>query len=686
MRFVCESCRAQYMINDDKVGPKGVKVRCRKCGYVITVKRPETAPKAPAAVADDAMATQIMTSPMVSASQVAEAGGPGSEEGGEGDGAGRPKESFFGADEEEIGAVFDQVLRSGPTPSPRAAFDGAAALSTDFDEHESTRVIDAATVAQLAKESTSEPAPEKVEAPPETNWFVAIEEKQTGPLTLEKLKEHWDQGDVGPDSLCWREGFQDWVPLSEVKSLAAVLAPKPPKPIVVPVATVTSSPAPAVSAPVQSAFSAGGPAPAPAPAEVPGPMPAASGPGPEETGAWKPTAASALASLVKDEMEALAKPAAKPSPPPASAPEAHPGLLDVPVGAVSAPVAGAMVTGVGTLGGAPVKAPVNPYAENPAATYSAPGMTQYHPPPTTGRGVVIGVGVAVGLVVVVLIGAVVWLASRVTAQPVSPPPVAVVSPPPQAQPVQPSGAQQAMPGQAPSPPQAQAQPVPSGAGAAAGPSTAPTASAIPSGATAAVMPAGVGGVMSPRATAAEPAGGRESGTGRSGGTKRERDTQRSARAESPAPAPASEPKRDEEPARRSGGDEFEEAFGKAPTRREEPRRAESTRRETYVPPAPGSASDVKDTLGQSDIMEVVLSNKPALLKCAEEQRQKEPGTSGKLVVRWSIQGNGRVTNLVVVSEEFKSTHMAGCVVKAIKGWSFPRSKNPPDPFTLPVKF
>ena len=43
MRFVCESCRAQYMINDEKVGPKGVKVRCRKCGYVILVKRADAA-------------------------------------------------------------------------------------------------------------------------------------------------------------------------------------------------------------------------------------------------------------------------------------------------------------------------------------------------------------------------------------------------------------------------------------------------------------------------------------------------------------------------------------------------------------------------------------------------------------------------------------------------------------------
>ena len=56
MRFVCESCRAQYMINDDKVGPKGVKVRCRKCGYVITVKRPRGDAARPVAEVDDGRA------------------------------------------------------------------------------------------------------------------------------------------------------------------------------------------------------------------------------------------------------------------------------------------------------------------------------------------------------------------------------------------------------------------------------------------------------------------------------------------------------------------------------------------------------------------------------------------------------------------------------------------------------
>ncbi len=52
MRFACDSCSAQYMISDEKVGPNGVKVRCKKCGHVILVKRapeqPEQVEAAPA--------------------------------------------------------------------------------------------------------------------------------------------------------------------------------------------------------------------------------------------------------------------------------------------------------------------------------------------------------------------------------------------------------------------------------------------------------------------------------------------------------------------------------------------------------------------------------------------------------------------------------------------------------------
>ena len=39
MKFTCDRCDAQYMISDEKVGPNGVKVRCKKCSHVILVRR-----------------------------------------------------------------------------------------------------------------------------------------------------------------------------------------------------------------------------------------------------------------------------------------------------------------------------------------------------------------------------------------------------------------------------------------------------------------------------------------------------------------------------------------------------------------------------------------------------------------------------------------------------------------------
>jgi predicted Zn finger-like uncharacterized protein len=52
MKFECDSCHAQYMIADEKVGKRGVKVKCKRCGHVIIV-RPESS-GAGAAKADDA--------------------------------------------------------------------------------------------------------------------------------------------------------------------------------------------------------------------------------------------------------------------------------------------------------------------------------------------------------------------------------------------------------------------------------------------------------------------------------------------------------------------------------------------------------------------------------------------------------------------------------------------------------
>ncbi|MGZ6070195.1 MAG: GYF domain-containing protein, partial [Myxococcaceae bacterium] len=241
MRFVCDNCRAQYMISDEKVGASGVKVRCKKCGNVIIVRPPQDAE------ADAALRGLEESAPPT----------PGPE-------APTGESSIFSdVDDDEIGAAFD------------------SALGERHDE-------------PLAPQDDEAPPPEAnlppvSDGPPRAqDWFVAVDEKQTGPLTPEAIREYWDRGEIGPDSLTWRQGFEDWVALSEVSELAAWLAPRPQRPVFSPQAT--SGSVPVVPVPVESAFSAGGMT-RTVRAEVPTPVP--------DAGGWKPSASAALASLVK---------------------------------------------------------------------------------------------------------------------------------------------------------------------------------------------------------------------------------------------------------------------------------------------------------------------------------------------------------------------------------------------------
>jgi cytoskeletal protein RodZ len=547
--------------------------------------------------------------------------------------------NFLGADDDEIGAVFDQVLRTGPVVKDR--LDEALASERSEDDRQSTRIIDAETISQLARDSgTSEP---KLEPVPDGNWFVAINEKQTGPLSLEKLKEHWDRGEIGPDSLCWREGFSDWIPLSEVKALAVVLAPKPPKPIVVPTATIPNGGQAVMSVPVQSAFSAGGLMQT-VQAEVQVPInasPSSSIADREESGAWKPSAASALASLVKDEMDALAKPPPKPAPAPLDDVPSR-GLLDLP-------------------GQEEKPAPANPYLANPGATYSAPAITQYRP--QSNRGLLIGLGIGAGVIVLLMIGLIVWVVGRqpavvaqvppapqVAVQPPVTPPVAVVTPP--------------------------VTPPPANPAVAANPTTPPVTPPV-----AVQPPVTPPPATNPAVAVREPV--------RNPVHQQPRTTEQPTRAPRETPAVADPPPVRETHKAPAGDDDFESAFGPSKTpKKEAPKQVDAEPKHSggYVPPAPGSGGDLKESLVTSDILEVAVANQPALKKCAEEQKKRDPSTSGKLVMRWQIQTSGRVTNVSVVSDEFKGTYMAGCVGGLIKTWVFPKHKNQGEPITFPFKF
>jgi predicted Zn finger-like uncharacterized protein len=662
MRFVCDSCRAQYMISDDKIGAKGVKVRCKKCGYVITVR----ASGATSSKDDAQGAAEAASAESKGRTDTAGVGLPAS--------VGTPPEGglFTDVEEDEIGAVFDSVLNSGShkIPAGEPVGDEASAKSLD-------------SVSKLAEEEEGEPKP-----PASSHeWFVAIDEKQVGPLTVEKVKDHWERGEVGPDSLCWRSGFSDWIPLSEVTELASELAPRPAsKPVIVVPAAVSSS-TPVASAPVESAFSAGN-----ASKSSRAESPLASSAMDEPTPGWKPSAASVLASLVKEEDEALSRPAPKAEPVVETRP-ASTGLLDLPPPEpVQAPSPLAAVPAPAPVMAPPVAAPYAPpapqYAQ-PPAPYAQPGYQAYPPPvaapPPSGNKMAV-IGAVAALALVSIGGGVVYMMTRPPA--VTPPPAAVAAVTPTPESVQPA----AKPAEAlpmPPPPAAVAQTPPAAVAGtqqpapAAQPTTPPAATGTP--AQGGAVAAGTQQTPPPAVEAVKPVEQPKPTTARVETTPPKKPTTTASRPTSsetePPPKVASNEPR---PKPEVSDDEFDELFGtKKPAKREEP--ADTKRPATYIPPEPGT-SKTPERLAQSDVMQVVLNNKPAIVKCVNEQKKKDPTISGKLVMKWTIQTSGKTSAIACQSAEFKSTYMAKCIGDLIKTWSFPKHQKQGDPIVFPFTF
>lgn len=97
--------------------------------------------------------------------------------------------------------------------------------------------------------------PEVPQRAPYDLWHVAIQDVPVGPMTRDELGRKIDAGAVTADSLCWREGMDDWRPLGELPELAQLLrrprpearSLRPPRPRVPP--PVVPAPPRAVSFP-----------------------------------------------------------------------------------------------------------------------------------------------------------------------------------------------------------------------------------------------------------------------------------------------------------------------------------------------------------------------------------------------------------------------------------------------------
>src|SRR5947209_464507 len=70
MKFVCDSCGTKYSIADERVRGRVLKIRCKTCDHVITVREERTYPDYPEVPAGDSehtVVTSSMHQPAISA-------------------------------------------------------------------------------------------------------------------------------------------------------------------------------------------------------------------------------------------------------------------------------------------------------------------------------------------------------------------------------------------------------------------------------------------------------------------------------------------------------------------------------------------------------------------------------------------------------------------------------------------
>lgn len=54
-----------------------------------------------------------------------------------------------------------------------------------------------------------------------TTWLVAVQNGQAGPYNLAQMREHWAKGQLTAESYIWRDGFDNWVQVSQTPDAEA---------------------------------------------------------------------------------------------------------------------------------------------------------------------------------------------------------------------------------------------------------------------------------------------------------------------------------------------------------------------------------------------------------------------------------------------------------------------------------
>ena len=206
MKFVCDRCKTRYSIGDDRVRGKILKIRCKSCSNVITVR--EGMPSPDGAEAD----------PAVDPAELGDAGRAGA---GRAD-AGRTGPAGLGGAVERPAAGAAGQRRAHKTTTAAPAVQSES-LAPPMATAPARGALGAAFASAMTK-----PVPAL-----EDEWYVSLDGDQVGPLALAEAQRWITERPADAELFCWREGFDDWLPVDKIshfRGLRKPAATPPPAP------------------------------------------------------------------------------------------------------------------------------------------------------------------------------------------------------------------------------------------------------------------------------------------------------------------------------------------------------------------------------------------------------------------------------------------------------------------------
>lgn len=219
MKFLCDSCKTKYQIDDDKVAGKTVRMKCRKCGHLIEIRQSA----GPASVMPKQPTVPLPPAPSAKPPLRAPAKPPNAPP--------RRPAPTRPLLANNTGAFRTQNPLSPTTQSlPRQPRPGVAPLQARAEAPSAPKAPVAAPAMsplQDALGAGSAALESLTPSPPPAQWFVAIDGAPVGPIHEGEVQRHVAAGKVNADSLAWREGLGDWRRAGDISELAGLFAAKP---------------------------------------------------------------------------------------------------------------------------------------------------------------------------------------------------------------------------------------------------------------------------------------------------------------------------------------------------------------------------------------------------------------------------------------------------------------------------